>query len=58
MITLSYGKPAMLFSSCGRARSIERLGVEDVAKSPVFPDLDRLREEKQAEKDFLASVSF
>ncbi len=58
LVTLAYGRPAMLFSSSGRARIIERLGVEDVAKRPVFLDLDRLREEKQAEKDFLASVPF
>ena len=56
LITLAFGKPAMLFSRSGRASIIERLGVTTIKQQPSYLDLKRLEMEKEAEKDFLRSV--
>jgi hypothetical protein len=58
LITLAYGKPAMLFSRSGRAKILERVGLTRVTKEPEILDLNRLQEEKEAEMAFLRSIDF
>jgi hypothetical protein len=53
VVTLAYGKPAMLFHPTPRARLFERLGVNNIRSSPTELNLSRLEEERQAELDFL-----
>jgi hypothetical protein len=56
LVTLSYGRPAMLISRSGRASIIERVGGEDVTRRPIQLDMDVLAQEKQGMIDFLRSV--
>jgi hypothetical protein len=44
---ISYGKPAMLFSSSPRVRMLERLGLKDIINHPVYVDTNVLRREKE-----------
>jgi len=56
LVTLSYGRPAMLISRSGRASIIERVGGGDVTRKPTQLDMDVLAREKQGMIDFLSSV--
>jgi len=56
LVTLSYGRPAMLISRSGRASIIERVGGGDVTRRPTQLDMDVLSREKQRMIDFLSSV--
>jgi hypothetical protein len=56
LVTLSYGRPAMLISRSGRASIIERVGGGDVTRGPTQLDMDNLSREKQGMIDFLNSV--
>ena len=56
LVTLSYGRPAMLISRSGRASIIERVGGEDVTRKPTQLDMDVLAKEKQGMIDFLKTV--
>ena len=58
VVTLAYGKPAMLFTPTPRASLFHRVGAERIQQEPVTLDMDRLREEKEAQLRFLkAAVS-
>jgi hypothetical protein len=50
---LSYGKPAMLFSNSPRIRLLERLGLFDITKQPVYLDRKKLEHEKEGLMKFL-----
>lgn len=56
LVTMSYGRPAMLFSRSGRASIIKRVGGEEVTRRPTYLDMDVLAKEKQSMIDFLRSV--
>ncbi len=56
LVTLSYGRPAMLISRSGRASIIERVGGGDVTRKPTQLDMAVLAREKQGMIDFLRSV--
>ncbi len=56
LVTLSYGRPAMLISRSGRAAIIERVGGEGVTRRPIQLDMGVLAREKQGMIDFLRSV--
>lgn len=56
LVTLSYGRPAMLISRSGRASIIERVGGGDVTRRPTQLDMGVLAREKQGMIDFLKSV--
>jgi hypothetical protein len=56
LVTLSYGRPAMLISRSGRASIIERVGGGDVTRKPTQLDMDVLAREKQGMIEFLSSV--
>ena len=58
LVTLSYGRPAMLISRSGRSSIIERVGGGDVTRRPTQLDMDVLAREKQGMIDFLSSVSW
>lgn len=50
---LSYGKPAMLFSSSPRVRMLERLGLQDIIQHPVYLESHLLDREKRNLRMFL-----
>ncbi len=50
---MSYGKPAMLFSSSPRVRMLERLGLQDILNQPVYLDKHLLDKEKRNLRMFL-----
>jgi hypothetical protein len=56
LVTLSYGRPAMLISRSGRASIIERVGGGEVTRKPTQLDMQVLVREKQSMIDFLKSV--
>jgi hypothetical protein len=56
LVTMAYGKPAILFSRSGRASILDRLGATTVTREPTWLDLDILKAEKQAMVEFLKSV--
>jgi len=56
LVTMAYGRPAVLFSQSGRALIIERVGGEGVTRKPTYLDIGVLAREKQAMIDFLKSV--
>ena len=56
--TLVYGKPAMLFSSSGRARILERVGVKGISRKPVYLDQPKVAEQKRKMLQFLGQVPF
>ena len=58
LVTLVYGKPAMLFSESGRARILERLGVENLNLRPALLDQARVEEERTKMIEFLKTVPF
>lgn len=58
LVTLAYGKPAMLFSSSGRARILERVGISGIDKKPVYLDQSRVAQERDKMLRFLGQVSF
>jgi len=53
IVTLAYGRPAMLFTPSPRSRLFARLGLEDIKERPVTLDPSLLAREKQAELDFM-----
>lgn len=58
VITLAYGKPAMLFTPSPRAALFERLGCGDVRTRPVSLDLEYLESERSQEVKWLkANIS-
>lgn len=58
VVTLAYGKPAMLFSRSPRALIIERLGVDKIKQKPTSISQEKLQEEKTEMIRFLKSVPF
>ena len=56
LVTMAYGRPAMLFSQSGRALIIERVGGKRITREPTILDMDVLTREKQSMIDFLRSV--
>lgn len=56
LVTMAYGRPAMLFSQSGRALIIEEVGGEGVTRGPTNLDMDVLARRKQAMISFLRSV--
>ncbi len=58
LVTLAYGKPAMLFSRSGRARILERVGVGGMDREPVFLNQSRVEEERNNMLRFLGQVPF
>jgi len=56
LVTMTYGKPAMLFSNTRRALVIERLGGESVTWKPTYLDLEVLKKEKGSMIEFLKSI--
>lgn len=53
IVTLAYGRPAVLFSPSPRAQVFDRLGLSDIRKGPVSLDFEKLRTEQDAELTFL-----
>lgn len=58
LVTMAYGRPAMLFSRSNRALIIDRVGGHEVLSKPTFLDLKRLKDEKKKMIEFLRSVPF
>jgi hypothetical protein len=56
LVTMTYGRPAMLFSNARRVLVIERLGGESVTRRPTYLDLGVLKKEKSLMIDFLKSI--
>jgi hypothetical protein len=56
LATLVYGKPAMLFSGSGRARILERVGVNGISQEPVYLDQSRVAEERDKMLCFLRNI--
>jgi hypothetical protein len=56
VITLAYGKLAMLFSPSPRTYLFDRLGLSSIRSSPTLLDKNKLAKEKQDEIDFLKSA--
>ena len=53
VVTLAYGKPAMLFTPSPRARLFDRLDLSEIRQQPVTLSRDRLVQEKGELLDFL-----
>lgn len=53
VITLAFGKPAMLFTPSPRSALFERVGCADIRKFPVQLNLDYLEDERQRELAWL-----
>jgi polysaccharide pyruvyl transferase WcaK-like protein len=53
VITLAYGKPAMLFTPSPRAAIFGRIGCGDIRSRPVSADLEHLEDERQKELAWL-----
>jgi hypothetical protein len=53
VISLVYGKHAMLFSNSPRLRLLERVGIEGIDKRPACLDLEKINIEKQKIMEFL-----
>lgn len=53
VVTLAYGKPAMLFSSSPRTYLFDRLGLSDIRNKPMILKKKELEKEKKAEIAFL-----
>lgn len=53
IVTLAYGKPAILFSPSPRSQVFDRLGLSDIRERVVTLDPSCLEEERQAELAFL-----
>ncbi len=54
--TLAYGNPAMLFTPSPRSKLFDRIGLTDIKKWPVSLDPLYLKEEKEAELEFLRNA--
>lgn len=53
VVTLAYGKPAMLFSPSPRTHLFDRLGLSDIRNKPMILEKKELEKEKKAEIAFL-----
>jgi hypothetical protein len=51
--SLAYGTPAMLLAQTGRASLFDRVDATEIGRRPVTLDRERLREEQDAEIEFL-----
>lgn len=58
IVTLAYGKPAMLFSKTSRVSLLERVGTDGITNRPVSIPTERLRREKEQMIEFLARTLF
>jgi len=56
VVTMAYGRPAMLFSKSPRAQIIERVGATTIFQRPTTLDMGRLNDLRTAEIDFVKSV--
>jgi len=56
VVTLAFGKPAMLFSPTPRSALFSRLGLDGITRTPVTLDSEALEREKQAELEFMRSA--
>jgi Polysaccharide pyruvyl transferase len=53
VVTLSYGKPAMLFSPSPRTYLFDRIGLSDIRNKPMSLEKEYLEKEKRAQVNFL-----
>jgi hypothetical protein len=56
IISLAYGKPAMLFSESPRVRLMDRLNLNDIKDKPTKINLEYLENEKRNVKIFLSRI--
>lgn len=56
VVTFSFGKPVMFVSKTKRALLFERVGLKNIQKELVFPDLEKIQNEKKAQLQFLSSI--
>lgn len=56
VVTLAYGKPAMLFSRTNRAVLFDRLGLGEIRSSPVLLEKSKLEDEKKNQIQFLRNA--
>ena len=56
VVTLTYGKPAMLFSESGRSRILERVGAKNLHRELHYLDQETLRREKKSMLEFLSEA--
>ncbi|MCK4466294.1 MAG: polysaccharide pyruvyl transferase family protein [Bacteroidales bacterium] len=54
--TLAYGNPAQLYSTTPRSLLFDRVGLPDIRDMVVYPDLKRLKKEKEKQVEFLSSI--
>jgi len=54
--TLSYGKPARLFSKTPRSLLLERIGAGDITKKLVKPNINKIEREKERQVNFLSEI--
>jgi len=54
--TLAYGNPARLYSNTPRSLLFDRVGITDIRDKVVYPDLKRLKREKEKQVEFLSSI--
>jgi polysaccharide pyruvyl transferase WcaK-like protein len=57
IVTLAYGKPAILFSPSPRSQVFDRLGLSDIRKQVVTLPYDVLEKERTEEIDFLRKAA-
>lgn len=57
LVTMAYGRPAMLFSKSGRVRILERLEVNNITRNPQMLDLKLLGQELDAEINYIKQTS-
>lgn len=53
---LSFGNPCRLYTNIPSAALFTKIGAEDVTEKLVYPDIERIRKEKQKQIDFLSQV--
>lgn len=56
IVTLAYGRRAMLFSGTPRAKLFERVGAKEILTKPIQLDKSRITEEKKRQVKFLSEI--
>ncbi len=54
--TISYGKPARLFSNSKRAILFNKIGAHEITEKVVFPNIEKINKEKGKQINFLSNI--
>lgn len=55
-VTLAFGNSAMLFTKTDRQGLLERVGANDICHKPIKLDMEKLKEEKRLEIEWLSTI--